>query len=206
MAEKLLRRIPEEKAATPDEVRTAIADLTTPNLLRLKKFASFRIRGLGRKACGRDGNDLRQEAVVDTLSGNRHWNKEAVDFVGHLLGAMRSISTHWGEQFDPDEARLESEVTRIAPQGKIRNPIDGIASATIAGERIISAKEEIEEIERIFAEDAVVSLIIEGLREGMTGPEIQDALGISQKEYDAAMKRMRRKVRGIEPIGRSDAQ
>jgi hypothetical protein len=91
--EKASRRIPEEKAATLDEVRAAIENLMPEQLLRLKKYARQRIRGLGRASMGRDHKDLLQEAITATLDPDRRrWNKGAVDFVGHLIGAMRSIA------------------------------------------------------------------------------------------------------------------
>jgi hypothetical protein len=40
-------------------------------------------------------------------------------------------------------------------------------------------------------------LIIEGIREGLSGPEIREALRLSQTDYDTAMKRMRRMVRAM---------
>jgi hypothetical protein len=93
-------------------VRAAIEGLSEADLLRLEKFARYRVKGVGRMALGRDHNDLLADAIADTLDPTkRRWNK-AVTFVQHLLGAMRSISSHWREQFDPDEARLESDLTR----------------------------------------------------------------------------------------------
>ena len=95
--------------ATVDEVQAAVEGLSAANLLRLEKFARWRVRGLGRRAGGRDHRDLLQEAMTSTLAGDRNWNKAAVHFVGHLLGAMRSISTHWGEQADPEDVLLEAD-------------------------------------------------------------------------------------------------
>jgi hypothetical protein len=45
-----------------------------------------------------------------------------------------------------------------------------------------------------FADDDVVQLVIEGLATEMKGPEIQAALGISQREFETAMTRLRRSV------------
>jgi len=144
------------------------------------------------------------EAITGTLAGNRRWNKSSVSIGGHLMGAMRSISTHWEEQFDPDEPRLESELTRVSPAGEVRSPLALIDSGTPNPERVLDAKQQVEEIERLFAEDTVASLIIQGFREGLSGPEVRAALGLSQTEYDTALKRIRRKVGAIAKDGGSD--
>ena len=95
------------------------------DLGRLEKYARYRIRGLGRKATGRDHEDLLGEAVQDTLDlEKRKWNKR-VSFAQHLMGAMRSISSHWREQFDTREPLLESEVFRTTEEGEVLSPLDG---------------------------------------------------------------------------------
>ena len=177
--------MPEERAATPDEVRAALDALGEADLVRLEKFARYRIRGLGRKAEGRDHDDLLGEAIRDTLDPEkRRWNKD-VSFVRHLVGAMRSISSHWREQFDENEPLLESELLQTTD--------------------ILAAKEELERIEKAVADDTVVSDILGGLRAEMLAGEIREVLGLSVIEYETAMKRFRRRVRPTGGQGGSDA-
>lgn len=152
---------------------------------------------------GRNHDDLLEEAVIDTLAGNRRWNKSKVSFAGHLRGAVRSISSHWEEQFNPDEPHLESELTSVSPEGKEWNPLMQVKSSMPNQDRVLDAKQQVEEIERLFADDMVPSLIIQGFREGMSGPEVRTTLELSQTEYDTAMKRIRRKVRAI-PVEREN--
>src|ERR1043165_7035542 len=106
-SDKISRRVPEESAATREEVVAAVEALTHHEYLRLEQDARWRIRGRGRAARGRDWEELLREAISATYEGNRRWNKELVDFSRHLIGVMRSTSSHWREQFDPDEALLE---------------------------------------------------------------------------------------------------
>ena len=55
------------------EVDRAIEALTSSELLRLQKFADFRVRGLGRAARGRTGEDLLGEALAsDVDRGGGH--------------------------------------------------------------------------------------------------------------------------------------
>src|SRR5882724_572575 len=135
----------ETQPPTHEEIDQAIADLTPAQLLRLKKFARWRIRGLGRANLGRDFQDLLQEAITSTIAGTgttregRHWNKK-VDFVKHITEAMRSISSHWKVQFDEQEAQLESDVKIVAPDGTTISPLDYAVSNEPAADRVLSAK------------------------------------------------------------------
>lgn len=151
----------------------------------------------------RDHEDLLGEAVADTLDpAKRRWNKE-VSFVRHLIGAMRSISSHWREQFDPNEPRLESEVVRVREDGEPLTPLDLVGSEAPAADRILEAKQQLEAIENAVGEDKIVYDILGGLRGEMSPSEIREALGLSVTDYETAMKRFRRHVRPAH--GGSDA-
>ncbi|MGD0039966.1 MAG: hypothetical protein ABSE84_06015, partial [Isosphaeraceae bacterium] len=62
------------------------------------------------------------------------------------------------------------------------------------GERVTAATEQLERIEVRFADDDEVGLVIQGLASGMTGPEIQADLDITEKQYETIMTRLRRGV------------
>lgn len=203
--EKKPRRVPEERAATSDEVLAALDALGEADLVRIEKYARYRIRGLGRTAGGRDHDDLFGEAVRDTLDPTkRRWNKD-VSFVRHLIGAVRSISSHWREQFDRDEPLLESELVHTTEEGELLSPLDLVGSGAPGAERVLEAKEEVERIEKAVADDEVVSDILDGMRAEMSPSEIREALALSPTEYDTAMKRFRRRVRATPDQGGSDA-
>jgi hypothetical protein len=200
MDNKPSRRVPDEKAATQDEIMTAIQCLSDAENLRLQKYARFRIRGLGKASAGRDWRDLVGEALTATLDpDHRRWNK-SVTFVRHLLGAMRSISTAWRKAFDPDEADLESDLIRPGQERKEGNVFADIPSANPGGERIVMARQEVDAIEKLFARDSIALDVIGGWRAQMTGPDIKEALGISQTEYETVVKRIRRTVQSAASI------
>jgi len=193
---QMSRRVPEEIAAGSDEVEEAVKRLSRPQLLRLENYAKKRIRGLGRANEGRDHNDLMQEAITRTLTGQRHWNK-SVTFVVHLFGVIQSISNHWGEQFDPESAQLESEITRTSPEGKDSFHLHDAPSTLPNAEHVLSAKQEIERIESLFAKDQKALDVIGGWRSEMTGPEIQEVLEISKTEYETIARKIRRNVQPL---------
>ncbi len=188
------RRVPDSAAATPEEVKAAVEGLTQGQLLKLEKYGRYRVRGLGRKALGRDHNDLLRDALTVTLAGDRRWRKASVDFFIHLTGVMRSISSHWGEQYDPAEAYGESELMRDDSK---QSPITGAPSESPSVESVLDAKHRLAQIESFFEKDPTVPFIIKGFRDGMTGPEIQLATGMSKKDYESAIKRMRRGIASL---------
>ena len=147
---------------------------------------------------GRDHTDLLREAMAVTLGGDRRWRKGTVDFLTHLSGVMRSISSHWRERFAPEEAYTEAELTHAdnAP-----SPLLGAMSEEPDSERVLDARQRLELIERHFAADPAVPKIIDGFRQGLTGPEIQLASGLSKKDYESAIKRMRRGIAAMELRG-----
>jgi len=192
MEKKLSRRVPDEKAASQDEIQAAINSLTSAELLRLKGFAHFKIRGLRQASQGRDWEDLLQEACTATLSGDRRWNK-SVSFERYLIDAMRSISYAWRKKFERDEVSFVPEMRQTAG-GEEQSILLSIPSTVPGVERVSISKQELESIEQLFNKDPLVLEIIGGLRSEMTGPEIQEALGITQTDYETALRRMRRTI------------
>jgi hypothetical protein len=198
---KTSRRIPEEQAASLEEIEVAISALTKDQLHRLRAFAHWRVERLGRASLGRSEEDLLQEAVksicigANSATNGRRWNKDAVDFFGFLIGVIKSISSHWREQFDDDEAWLESDVICKNSDGVEQNPMLNVTSPANDGRRATWARHYVEHIEKIISVRPLAALILEGMKDCMTGPEIKDALNLSKKDYETEMKWIRRTVR-----------
>ena len=182
----------------------AIESLSAEQFYRLKRFARFRIRGLGRAAMGEDYISLLNEAVASTLQGaeggavGRKWAKNRVSFIGHLFGAMRSISTHWKERYE--RRGMESELLdceavaeREEPTWPRNEATDPVADPC----RRYAAIELLDMIDRHFSDDQDALLVIEARKEGMTVQEIVTGLGITKKEVNAALQRIRYFVEGL---------
>ena len=70
------------------EVDRAIKALTSSELLRLQRFANFRVRGLGRAARGRDWEDLLEEALLsDVDRGGGHPEGQTLEQKGQFRAA-----------------------------------------------------------------------------------------------------------------------
>lgn len=194
-SEGTARRVPTDMAATEEEIIAAAECLSADERRRLERYARKRVDYVGRARLGRNWEDLVQQAVEVTLSGQRSWNKNAANFAQHLIGAMRSMSTHWREQFHQNEPYLESEVVTVASDGTTSNPVRNLAAAAPTIQQILEFKEEIERIDRLICDHPYAMLIVNGLAEGLTGPEIITILEITRTEYETTMKWVRRKVR-----------
>jgi CheY-like chemotaxis protein len=181
------------------EVERAIEALTSSDLLRLRQFADFRVRGLGRTARGRTWEDLLGEALLRTLIGaedtrkGRHWNKD-VDFVRHLMGAIQSISSCWRRKFQEKEAYLMSELIIHDAEGQEQSPLDYVASGRAAADQSLIEKNEEDRILTMFQDDPEATQVLHGLLDGLKKNEIMPRYGLAEKKYAAAVKRIRVKV------------
>lgn len=198
-----MSRLPDDQAASEAEVVAAIASLTAKQLLKLQKYAEYKIHGLGRKALGKNWQDLLQTAHFKTISRERHWNKMNVDFFGHLTGAIRSIASNWRDEFQDCEPRLESELVRPDASWKMRSPLDQAPDHRSGPGSDYSAQELLHEFENLLVDDDIGLQILLGLRDGMSPAEIRDLCKLDTKGYETAAKRVRRRIdaylkRGIE--------
>ncbi len=95
-------------------------------------------------------------------------------------GAIKSISNHAREKLRPT-LDLEPE------QDSGERPTDDRTIASIDSGR------ELRLLEKALEGDAEAELILEGIKEGMGRGEIEAMASLSPKEYEAALKRIRRK-------------
>jgi hypothetical protein len=176
---------PAEEYATDEEVVAAIRALSAADLIRLGKYAAFRARTLCGLGVGPD--DLLQEATQRTLNGTRRWRKKKVKLVTHLAKTIRSVSDHARDELKGGQvvpATMEDSAGRL----------DGVAlsSHLMDPERAAAASEQLTKIEKKFATDTEVGLLLDGLSNGMSGPEIQQDLQITVNQYETIMTRLRR--------------
>lgn len=194
------RRVAEERAATAEEIRAAFDALTPIEIKKLEMDANSRVSVLGRKARGRSGDDLLQQAFHDIWDKKRRWDRDKVDFIGFLRGAIRSIASNWGSKYDREEAALglgkdvKMSETPLYPNDDDEEPIP-LPSMEADPERGTLAKIEVERIEQLVQEDVYACFILDGLHRGMTGPEIQRDLSITKNDFESSMKWIRQRVR-----------
>jgi DNA-directed RNA polymerase specialized sigma24 family protein len=150
-----------------------------------------------------DAVGLLNIALEKTLQGVRHWKPDKVDFIGHLFGVIKSDVSHHGDKVTRGRPIVSSaaDFRRVDDDGRASDPVEDCAGDAPTPERQAAARERLEALADLFADDDEVTLVMEGLADEMTGPEIQDALEISKTEYETIMKRMRRKARALDRQG-----
>jgi hypothetical protein len=195
------RKVDRLQYASRDDIEKALELLSPEDEKQLERFSRYKVRGLGRAALGRDHEDLLGEAIKSTWTGaeesgeGRRWRKAEISLVQHLLGAVRSISSHWKESANENEAWLESEVADETDAGELLSPIRNFSSGAPNQEREVSAKEQLGAIYDLFTDDYDAALVLEGIKEGWTAREIIEHLGLPKNRYEAAIKRIRYKVK-----------
>lgn len=179
----------EPTPATREQVEQALAALTGAQLVRLHRIAVFRHRSLGRRGAGRNEGDLLSDAIIATLEGRRKW-KTNIDFVAFLQGVVRSLASHIRA------GRPVDAFDEIAPDSvnddETENFVKQVPTAPADPERQLLARELDEQVRERFRDDPVALLVYEAFLEKLKPAEIQACLGIDEKEYNAAAKRLRR--------------
>jgi DNA-directed RNA polymerase specialized sigma24 family protein len=177
-------------------VREAVESLTPAQLLRLRTFAKWRSKIVGKKAAGRDWEDLLSEAITSVLEGRRAWDQTRGDFYSFLVGAMRSISASWYAQraVEFSEADWPSQVylDEVSP-----TMLDLFASTRTDSdpELVVVADDLLRKCEEALKDDSLALQTFHLLSLGMNGKEITAALEIPLRTYEATTKRLRRRLR-----------
>jgi hypothetical protein len=142
-----------------------------------------RLRRMGQVLAWRvpsvDGEALIFEAIERTLDGRRRWNRRSVDFVGHLIGIMRSVASHEAVRRGIDIVALTSSVPLVAPADQ---------------EDALSAGEQSHRLRTHFIEhdDALALQVLDALEVGCDGSAIRDQLGLDQTRLESVIRRIRR--------------
>jgi RNA polymerase sigma-70 factor (ECF subfamily) len=174
----------ETAGRTPGDVARALRYLSDADLLRLKALARLWSRKL---PAGQDWADMLNEAIARALDGSRHW-PPGVALVAFLAGIMRSIC------YD-QMRRTQRERDLLVGCDDPDDLGTGVeAQSSPDPERIVGAAQALAQIDRLFAGDIAAQKIIAGLADGLSAREIRARYGLSECEYDAARKRMRRTV------------
>lgn len=188
-SQKSSHRVPDEEAASSNEVMTALESLSHGECLRLERYAQSRVGSLGRGSMSCDASALLSEAIRATCEGERTWHKTSVNFFGHLIGVIRSKSSHLHKKSASNKTYLESDV--ISDAG---SPVENSPSQSPNQEATLLANEAVERIESAVGERPVAWVIMEALRDGMNRAEIIKEFQISETEYDTNLRWLRRTI------------
>jgi DNA-directed RNA polymerase specialized sigma24 family protein len=171
-----LPELTDRRILRPAETALALNLITRMDFLRLKAIARLHARGLPPDVTW---DDLLQEAFTRVIVGTRR-KPAGVSMVAFIAGIMRSLrSEHWRR-------------SQGGPVARERLRSDQLLDPGADLERSLIAREQLEFIEKLFAEDAVALGLIRCLAEGRSPAQICSALKLSKTDYDSARKRLRR--------------
>ena len=160
--------------ASTEAVARALAALSSSDLLRLKRVAQLRARLLP----GLEWDELLNEAVLRALDGARRW-PEGVPLLVFLAGIMRSLVDSRAA-----ERRWLAERTLAGVEVRVSAP----------PEAQLHARQCLAAINRFFAGDPDVLVLIAALARQYLGGSEKSAPRLSQKRRDAARKRLARAI------------
>jgi len=181
--------------ATREEVNRAITTLTTAELLKLRKYAEWRVR-LSRGTDHRTWEDLLQEALCLTFEGaegggtGKRWNKR-VTFFTYLIGAIRNITRRRRGDID-----LWCDIFEYDAEGQGHCLLDTIESRDPAADQRLIAEETLTGLLEQFEDDPKAMLVLQGWLEGLKKAEIMREGRLSENEYRVAVRRIRMKLLG----------
>jgi hypothetical protein len=173
---------PLDGPSCPTSIEHAIRKLRPTDWYRLRRAGQI----LAWKAPWMDAEALLFDALERTLDGRRRWNEEAVDFVGHLIGVMRSVASH-------EAARRGLDVVALTSSMELIGPADP--------ENAMSAEQQIHRLRSHFGEqdDAVALQVLDAMELGCDGPAIRQQLGLGQTELETVVRRVRRAAARVIP-------
>lgn len=195
---------PGEPVASPDEVRDALRNLSEPGHRRLAKAAHAFLRFYPELARQIEPQELVHMAVEAALKPNgRKWPKHRVDIVKFFAEAMRSIAfdearkLKGGNRLIPETDLLPSDNDQ--PAGSV---LDALAEPTPGAEELRLEQEKEAKAQaalalfraQLAAGDKEISQILELRLRGLSKAEIRRQLGLNDKVFWTADRRLNRRI------------
>lgn len=181
---------PENEHLSISEIQSELRKLTDADLLRLGKIGERYAR-----RCPMDADDLLNEAITESLTGDRRCPRNVV-LTAFLAQTMRSIA--FNEKRKAKQAPIQEPVDNDAAN-------DPLLSLPNEGPTIletVEAKSELEALFALFDQDGDVKMLLMGLQDGCEPDEICGITGWDRKTYSTVRKRLRRGVDKHFPEGR----
>lgn len=166
-----------------DEVWKSVAKLTRPDFGRLRRAARyFAWRS------DMDADDLLQEAFTRALRGSRQCGRKT-DFIAFLCGTMRSIAyeVNRARKHDPKLVAIAESRSDLEPATYAPSPEREVISRIDYGEVL-------RRIDAAVADDEELQYLLEGVKDGMRGEDLQDLLGVDEKGLATARRRLKRRI------------
>lgn len=186
--------VPDQRPSlTTAEVNALLAGFSPADWARAEAMSRAMCGGL----TGWTADDLLQEALTKFLGGERTWPADVHPMVV-LKTAMRSIASNTRKH---NEASPVDETVVLDPMAELDIEVNPKAHGreTITPEDITSGKQQLVAIYASLAGDEELELLVVVWSTGLRGEEARQELGWDIKKYDAARKRLLRRLKAVDP-------
>lgn len=185
--------------ASEASVRDAIATLDRDDIAKVKlALAAELILQRHPRLVHVSPLDLIQEALFRTLQARRRWRPAKIGFLGHVIGAMRSIASAATKSAAKGTVQAEP-LEFITDDGEtqevvVLNLTPSVEDALIANEERAIAEGRLDVFHQELAKDAEATAIYQRLCEGMPKRDIRAALGMPDKKFWTVDRRLSRLI------------
>lgn len=170
-----------------DDIRQQISAFSAGEMAFLMKYATIYASGTGKTP-----EDMLHDCFVKFLSGVRNAPRSC-RLTTTLKNAMRSLADNERRIHDREEKWISKEPTSTDDNDWI-NPLENVAGDDPPIEGEIEGDQLVKVIEKHLSGDDIVMQVIDARFHGQTKAETCTHQDISSREYDAAVKRMRRAI------------
>jgi DNA-directed RNA polymerase specialized sigma24 family protein len=181
-----------EGRLSPAEVQQELENMTAADWVRVERLASWLFDGVSAVS----HEDLLQEACVKFLSGERVWHRgfAAVPAFTSVLESMASNYRKREKNGPIDTGTLVRSADMLDESEFLIRHVDAVE--TITPETAVSDGQQLARLESRLSDDDEAALIAVVWAEGRRGADAAEALGMNEHQYEAARKRL---VRKLEP-------
>jgi hypothetical protein len=188
--------IPEpEERLTRAEVETALIAFTPADWQRANTIAAGLCGGL----TGWKPDDLLQEALFKLLNGTRVWRPGLHPLVV-LKTAMHSIASNARKHNEASPIDEDVVVGSLEAKEDHKAPVVH-GKVTVTPEDEASGKQQMAALYAALAGDEDLQLLAMAWADNLRGAEARKELAWDEKKYDAARKRLLRKLAALNPTG-----
>ncbi|QKL55195.1 hypothetical protein HI814_00060 [Ralstonia solanacearum] len=179
---------------SPAEVKQELEQMSPADWVRVERLAKWAFAGVSAVS----DEDLLQEACTKLLSGERVWHRgySAVPAIASVLDSMASNYRKREANGPIDTGTIVEAVDAMDETDLlVRNvePVD-----TITPDAVASDAQQLTRLEALLVDDADAALVAYAWAEGRRGKDAAEALGMNENQYDAARKRLVRKLETME--------
>ncbi|MBI3430659.1 MAG: hypothetical protein HY018_00400 [Hydrogenophilales bacterium] len=184
---------PADDSLSLAEVDAALRALLPADWERALRLARFRAGGLADWT----GESLLSEALAKLLAGERVWRRD-VSALQTLKNVLHSLASN--DRKKQTGAPIDRFATVDVGAGGTEDEdhMPGVAAVDERSpESIVDGRSQLVAIEKLVADDEDAQMVLMAWSEGIRGKAAAEDLDFDMKRYDAARKRLERK---LEPI------